>query len=87
MDETDFEGVEGLAGEAEVAAFEDSAAVHGVAYDGEAEGGEVDAELVGAAGFWGEFYEGEFGGSLGEVSVFQIRAFEQAGRGDFGFQI
>ena len=51
MDEADFVGVEGLAGEPEISGFEDSAAVHCVAYDGEALGGQVYAELVGAAGF------------------------------------
>jgi hypothetical protein len=69
MDEGDFVGVEGLAGEAVIAGFEDSSAVHGVGYDGEAQGGEVDAELVGAAGFGGKFNEGESCGGGGEVTI------------------
>lgn len=67
MEEGDLVGVEGLSGEVEVGGWgevEFGAAVEGVADHGVAEVGHVDAELVGSAGFWGEFDEGA-GGGLG----------------------
>ena len=57
-----------------------AAAVGAVADDGVADVGEVDAELVGAAGFGGEFEEGVAGAGVGAPEriggVTRVGAFE-----------